>query len=48
LLIARYGLQLYRIGSLIWQSKEVGLLRRLEDIQLNDLDLNDEIDGDGF
>ena len=28
-LIARYGLQLYRIGSLVWQSKEVGLLRRL-------------------
>jgi hypothetical protein len=37
----RYGLQLFRMGSLIWQSKEAGLLRRLEDIRLDELDLND-------
>jgi hypothetical protein len=47
-LIARYGLQLYRIGTLVWQSKEAGLLHKLEDIRLDDLDVNDEIEGYRF
>jgi hypothetical protein len=43
-LALRYGVQLYRIYTLVRQSRELRMIHDLGEIRLDDLDLSEEID----